>query len=94
MKRVVMQNAITPELAAAVEAAAKKLGLDPNDKDNARRLFRSVVAIAAARLLNDGAPPLLVANEAVRAVIDEVESRANAAVAQGNPFGLPAPASA
>jgi len=94
MKRVVMQNTITPEMAAAVEAAAQKLGLDPNDKDNARRLFRSVVAIAAARLLNDGAPPLLVANEAVRAVIEEVESRANAAVACGNPFGLPAPASA
>lgn len=94
MKRAVIQNQLAAPVAAAVEEVAKKLSLDLTDKDHARRVFRALVGSAAARLLDLKAPPQLVLNEALRAVVEEVEGRANTAVAQGNPFGLPPPASA
>lgn len=94
MKRAVIQNNLTPAVTAAVKQAAQTLGFDPKDKDHARRVFRALVGVAAQALLDEGAPPRLVAGEALRAVAEEVEVRANTAVAHGNPFGLPPPASA
>jgi len=94
MKRQAIQNAMDPVVKAAIDEAVKKLGIDVTDRDHARRVFRAVVGLAASRLLDLNAPPQLVASEALRAVVQEVEARANTAVAQGNPFGLPPPASA
>lgn len=94
MKRAAIQNQMSAPVEAAIQDVAKKLGLDPNDKNHARRIFRALVGIGAGRLLEQKAPPQLVLNEACRAVAEEFEARANAAVAQGNPFGLPPPASA
>ena len=94
MKRAVIQNQLAAPVAAAIEEAMKKAGVDLADQNHARRVFRALVGLAAGRLLDLKAPPQLVLNEALRAVAEEVEARANAAVAQGNPFGLPPPASA
>jgi hypothetical protein len=94
MKRAAIQKELTGPLLDAVDAVAKKLGLDPNNPDHHRRMFRAVVGLAATQLLNQKAPPQLVLAEACRAVAEEVEGRANMAVALGNPFGLPPPANA
>lgn len=94
MKRAVIQNLMAAPVEAAIEQAMSKAGVDLADGDHARRVFRALVGLAAGRLLDLKAPPQLVLTEALRAVAEEVEGRANAAVAQGNPFGLPPPASA
>ena len=94
MKRVTIQKHLAGPVTDVVNAAAEALGLDPNNKSHQRRLFRALVAIGAAHLLDEKAPAVLVLNEACRAVAEEVEARANIAVAHGNPFGLPPPANA
>lgn len=94
MKRNAIQKALTIEVNTAVDAVIAKLELDPKDHNNARRIYRALVGIAAERLLAIGAPPPLVGMEAVRAVQDTVEEKANLAQAEGNPFGLPPTANA
>lgn len=94
MRRAAIQNQMAAPVTAAIADVVKKLGLDPNDKNHARRIFRALVGIGAGQLLEKQAPPQLVLHEACRAVAEEFEARANAAVAQGSPFGIPPPAAA
>ena len=87
MKREVIQKRVAPTLNVALDAIEKALEFKPTDRNEKRRLYRAIVAIAATRLLDDGAPPALCAMEAVRAVSDEVEARMNAGLHAGQPFG-------
>jgi hypothetical protein len=94
ISRYQLQQALAADVTAALDKAFKSFELDPNDFDANRRVFRALVTVASARLLNLGAPPLLILAQAAEAISAEVKHRTASGSLAGQPFGQLPPASA
>jgi len=92
--RYEIQKALGDDITAALDKCFKGFDLDPANPDANRRVFRALVTVAAARLLNLGCPPLLILSQAAEAIGSEVKHRAASGLLAGQPFGHLPPASA
>lgn len=75
VRRTAIQTALAPAIEAALAGIEK---LDLSRIEDQRRLFRALVHIGAARLLDAGCPPQVAASFAVEAIAKEVDARTNA----------------
>lgn len=94
LTRYQLQNEMAADIQTAIDKVetAHDLALDP---DAQRRLFRSVVTIAAQRLFDRGVNPQVIAASAFEAVANEFQRRSKAGTpTPTNPFGTVTPAQA
>lgn len=82
VRRSTIQTTIAPAIETALAGIEK---LDMSRPEDMRRLFRALVHLGSARLLDAGCPPALVANFALEAVGREVEARQNAIPVEAAP---------
>lgn len=71
-------------VAPAIHSALKEVpGLDLKVKDNLRRTFRALLHVGIKMMLDAGAPPQVIAQEAMTAIGNELQEREKAEKEQG-----------
>jgi hypothetical protein len=80
LTRTGIMLALLPTVNAALAAVP---GLVLTDKDVLRRTFRALLTIGIRLLLDAGAPPQAIAQEAMTAIANELKERADKAKEQG-----------
>ena len=80
LTRTGIMLSILPAVTAALAAVP---GLVLTDKDALRRSFRALLTIGIRLMLDAGAPPQVIASEAMTAIGNELKERADKAKEQG-----------